>query len=106
MEKYFGEFCIIDEEIKYEWARIPHFYSPFYVYKYATGITSAIVIASKILSGEAGYVDKYINMLSKGGSMDSISLLRMVDVDLENAETYDIAFKYFKTKINELKNLL
>lgn len=106
VEKYFGEFCIIDEEIKYEWARIPHFYSPFYVYKYATGITSAIVIASKILSGEAGYVDKYINMLSKGGSMDSISLLRMVDVDLENAETYDIAFKYFETKINELKNLL
>ena len=49
---------------------------------------------------------KYINMLSKGGSMDSISLLRMVDVDLENAETYDIAFKYFETKINELKNLL
>ena len=57
VEKYFGDRCIIDDNIKYEWARIPHFYSCFYVYKYATGITSAIVIASKILSGEEGYVE-------------------------------------------------
>ena len=106
VEKYFGDRCIIDDEIKYEWARIPHFYSPFYVYKYATGITSAIVIASKILSGEDGYVDKYLNMLSMGGSKDSLSLLRMVDVDLEKEDTYEIAFKYFENKLNEIKSLL
>ena len=106
VEKYFGDCCIIDDEIKYEWARIPHFYSPFYVYKYATGITSAIVIASKILAREEGYVEKYIDMLSKGGSIDSISLLKMVDVDLEKEETYDIAFNYFESKLNELKELL
>ncbi len=105
VEKYFGTRCIIDDEIKYEWARIPHFYSPFYVYKYATGITSAIVIASKILAGEEGYVDRYIEMLSKGGSIDSLSLLRMVDVDLEKKETYEIAFRYFESKLNELKSL-
>ena len=106
VKKYFGENTIVDEEIKYEWARIPHFYSCFYVYKYATGITSAIVIASKILSGEKGYVEKYINMLSQGGAKDSLSLLRMVDVDLEKEETYEIAFKYFEKNLNELKSLI
>jgi len=106
VKKYFGESCIIDEEIKYEWARIPHFYSCFYVYKYATGITSAIVIASKILAGEEGYVEKYINMLSQGGAKDSLTLLRMVDVDLEKEETYEKAFEYFKNNLEELKKLI
>ncbi len=106
VKKYFGESCIIDEEIKYEWARIPHFYRCFYVYKYSTGIISAIVIASKILAREKGYVEKYINMLSQGGSKDSLSLLRMVDVDLEKEETYEEAFKYFDKNLKELKNLI
>lgn len=106
VKKYFGESCIIDEQIKYEWARIPHFYRCFYVYKYSTGITSAIVIASKILSGEEGYVEKYINMLSQGGSKDSLSLLKSVDVDLEKEETYEEAFKYFEKNLNELKKLI
>lgn len=106
VKKYFGDACIIDDEIKYEWARIPHFYRCFYVYKYSTGITSAIVIASKILSGEEGYVERYINMLSQGGAKDSLSLLRSVDVDLEKEETYEEAFKYFEKNLNELKNLI
>ena len=78
----------------------------FYVYKYATGITSAIVIASKILEGEPGYVERYINMLSQGGAKDSLTLLRMVDVDLEKPETYDKAFKYIENNLNELKSLI
>ena len=106
VKKYFGDACIINEEIKYEWARIPHFYRCFYVYKYATGITSAIVIASKILSGEEGYVKKYINMLSQGGSKDSLTLLRSVDVDLEKEETYEQAFRYFEKNLTELKKLI
>ena len=106
VKKYFGAASIIDEEIKYEWARIPHFYRCFYVYKYSTGITSAIVIANKILSGDTGYVEKYIKMLSMGGSKDSLSLLRSVDVDLEKEETYEEAFKYFKNKLEELKHLI
>ncbi len=106
VKKYFGDACIIDDGIKYEWARIPHFYRCFYVYKYSTGITSAIVIASKILSGEEGYVQRYINMLSQGGAKDSLSLLRSVDVDLEKPETYEEAFKYFEKNLNELKNLI
>ncbi len=106
VKKYFGDYAIINDEIKYEWARIPHFYSCFYVYKYSTGITSAIVIASKILSGEKGYVEKYINMLSQGGSKDSLSLLKSVEVDLENPSTYEIAFEYFKKNLEELKKLI
>lgn len=106
VKKYFGPNVFVDEDIKYEWARIPHFYSNFYVYKYATGITAATVIASKILSKEEGFTVKYIQMLSKGGSMDSLNLLKMVDVDLENPETYEIAFKFFENKLNELKKEL
>lgn len=106
VKKYFGNSAQIDELIKYEWARIPHFYSCFYVYKYATGITSAIVIASKILSKEKGYVEKYINMLSQGGAKGSLELLKSVDVDLEKEETYEIAFRYFRKRLEELKNLI
>ena len=106
VKKYFGESTNANEEIKYEWARIPHFYRCFYVYKYATGITSSIVIASKILEGEPGYVERYINMLSQGGAKDSLTLLRMVDVDLEKPERYDEAFKYIENNLNELKSLI
>jgi len=106
VKKYFGDTTICDELIKYEWARIPHFYSNFYVYKYATGITSAIVIATKIMNHEEGFVEKYINMLSKGGAEDSLDLLKSVGVDLEKAETYDIAFEYFRKNIDELKKLI
>ena len=106
VKKYFGEDCVFDEDIKYEWARITQFYSCFYVYKYATGITAAIAIASKILKGEPGYVEKYKKMLSLGGSKGSLELLKMVDVDLEKEETYEIAFNYFKEKLEELKKLV
>ena len=105
VKKYFGDAVIADEDIKYEWARIPHFYTCFYVYKYATGIISAIVIANNILSGKEGYVEKYINMLSKGGSIGSLDLLKLVDVDLEQEETYENAFEYFRKNLEELKRL-
>lgn len=106
LEKYYGDTTVIDENSKYTWSRIPHFYRCFYVYKYATGITSAIVIANKILSGEKGYVERYLNMLSLGGSKDSLSLLKMVDVDLEKEETYEQAFKYYEKNLKELKSLI
>ena len=106
VQKYFGDTTICDEKIQYEWARIPHFYSNFYVYKYATGITSAIVIAKNILDGKPGYVEKYIEMLSKGGAEDSLDLLKSVGVDLTKQETYDIAFEYFKENLDYLKDLI
>ena len=105
-KKYFGEAVNIDEQIKYEWARIPHFYSDFYVYKYCTGVSSAIAIASKILSKEPDFVEKYIEMLKQGCSKKSFDLLKMVDVDLESKDTYKSAIEFYNQKIKELKMLL
>ena len=105
-KKYFGNSTIIDEEIQYEWARIPHFYTPFYVYKYSTGISAAIVIASNILDKKDGYVQKYIEMLKQGCTKKSIDLLKMVDVDLENESTYERAIEFYEENIEELKKLI
>ena len=105
-EQYFGKDCVIDEQIKYEWARIPHFYTPFYVYKYATGISAAIIIAKNILEGKEGYKEKYIEMLKQGCTKKSVELLKMVDVDLENIETYKGAIDFYKDLTMELKKLI
>ena len=104
-KKYFGDSVIIDNEIRYEWARIPHFYSCFYVYKYATGISSAIAIASNIIKGVPGYVERYKNMLKLGCSKKSIDLLRLVDVDLETKEPYEKAIAFFKENMEKLRQI-
>lgn len=105
-EQYFGKDCVIDQQIKYEWARIPHFYTPFYVYKYATGISAAIIIAKNILEGKEGYKEKYIEMLKQGCTKKSVELLKMVDVDLENIETYKGAIDFYKDLTMELEKLI
>ena len=105
-EEYFGKDCIIDEQIKYEWARIPHFYTPFYVYKYATGISAAIIIATNILAGKEGYVEKYVEMLKQGCTKKSVELLKMVDVDLEDINTYKGAINFYRELTKELKKLI
>lgn len=105
-KKYFGEGMVIDEEIKYEWARIPHFYTDFYVYKYATGISAAISIATKILKKGEPFVKKYIEMLKQGCSKKSIDLLKMVDVNLESSEIYEDAIAFYNEKIDELEKLI
>lgn len=105
-QKYFGNDVDVDEQIKYEWARIPHFYTDFYVYKYCTGVSAAISIASKIINKEPGFVEKYIEMLKQGCSKKSIDLLKMVDVDLESKDTYKRAIDFYNQKINELNEIL
>ena len=101
-KEYFGETVIVDDNIKYEWARIPHFYTPFYVYKYATGVSCAVIIAKNILENTPGYVDKYINMLKQGCTKKSVELLKMVDIDLEDISTYENACLWMKDLMNEL----
>ena len=103
---YFGKDCYIDNEIRYEWARIPHFYSPFYVYTYATGISAAIIIATNIWKKKEGYVDKYIEMLKQGCTKKAVELLKMVDVDLEDVNTYKGAIDFYNEMIDELEKLL
>lgn len=101
---YYGDAVIHDKEIQYEWARIPHFYSAFYVYKYATGITSAVSIAHKILN-EEGYVKKYFDFLSAGASLRPLETLKLADVDLTKKEPFDIAIKEFNATLKELKSI-
>ncbi|MEG2484147.1 MAG: oligoendopeptidase F [Clostridia bacterium] len=106
-KKYFGDTdIIVDENIKYEWARIPHFYSAFYVYKYATGISAAIAIAKRILAKEDGYAAKYIEMLKMGGSVKSLDQLKSVGVDLTTEVPVQEAFAYLNEKLDELEELL
>ena len=105
-KEYFGNNMIVDENIKYEWARIPHFYSDFYVYKYATGISAAISIATKILKQGEPFVKRYIEMLKQGCSKKSIDLLKMVDVDLESKDVYKDAINFYNEKMKELEKLV
>lgn len=95
-KKYYGENVVVDEQIKSGWAIIPHFYRPFYVYKYATGISAAIIIAKNIFEHKEGYVEKYIEMLKQGCTKKSVKLLKMVDVDLEDYKTYENAIKWME----------
>ncbi len=103
---YFGEEVIIDDKIQHEWLRIPHFYSCFYVYQYATGISAAIAIASRILKQEPGFTEKYIEMLKQGCSKKSIELLKMVEVDLETSKPYEDAIHFYDEKRQELEHLI
>lgn len=94
-----------EDKIKNDWSKIPHFYRPFYVYKYATGISSAIYIATNILKGKPGYLEKYKSMLKAGYTMTSLETLKLAEVDLEAEETYKNAFRYLKKKIDEFKEV-
>lgn len=102
-KKYFGEDMVSDPEIAYEWARIPHFYTPFYVYQYATGFAAAIAISSKILKGEEGIVDKYKQFLSSGSSMDPIDLLKICGVDMSTPQPVEEALEVFEEYLTELE---
>ena len=103
---YTGDDCIMDKNTRYEWSYIPHFYTPFYVYKYATGVSAAIIIATNILSKKEGYVEKYINMLKQGCTKKAVELLKMVDVDLEDINTYKGAIDFYRELTEELKELI
>ena len=104
-EKYYGEALISDEKIKYEWARIPHFYNAFYVYKYATGIISALTIADRILTEGQTAVDDYFKFLSSGGKDGPVELLKIAGVDLTDKKAFESAFKVFKDALEEMKKL-
>lgn len=105
-KQYFGEDAVVDKEIALEWARIPHFYTPFYVYQYATGFSAAIAISSKILSGEPGIVEKYKKFLSGGSSLDCIDLLKLCGVDMTTKEPVEEALKVFENTLEEFSKII
>ena len=104
-KEYYGDNIIVDEVIKYEWERIPHFYMNFYVYQYATAYAAAINIAMKILNNEDNIVSKYLEFLSLGCTKDPIESLKVAGVDMTKKETIEEAFKYFNDLVEELTKL-
>ncbi len=102
---YYGEHVHHNKEIAYEWARIPHFYRAFYVYKYATGIISAVCIAEKILNEGESALANYKKFLGLGGSMDPVSELKVAGVDLTSEEPFQIVTKSFEDTLAQLEEL-
>ncbi len=105
-EDYYGPAIVHDGNIAIEWARIPHFYTSFYVYKYATGITAAICIADRILKEGGPAVADYKKFLSGGCSADPVSLLKLAGADLTQKETFDAAMKEFEETLDQFEKTL
>lgn len=104
-QDYFGEAVISDEDIQLEWAKIPHFYSNFYVYKYATGFSTAVKLAKNILEGDQEALEKYINFLKDGGNNFPLDQLKAAGADISKKETINEAMEVFKGLVDELEEL-
>ena len=104
-KKYSGKNMICDEEIRYEWEKIPHFYYNFYVYKYATGLAAANYIATNIIEGNEDMKENYLKFLSLGGSMDPIDELKVAGIDMNDPKIIQTAMDSFKNLIKEFKEI-
>jgi oligoendopeptidase F len=105
-EAFFGAECVVDPDIAIEWARIPHFYTPFYVYKYATGISASTALSQKILHEGPDAAARYMEFLKSGGSDYPIELLRKAGVDMESPEPVRATLKQFSEMVDELAAIL
>lgn len=102
-EKFFGSEVVIDRDIDMEWARIPHFYSNFYVYKYATGLSAAVSLSGQILGEGKPAVERYLGFLASGGSDYPLNLLKKAGVDLSEPKPVEDALKIFESLLDELE---
>ena len=104
-KKYFGDDIVIDKEIELEWARIPHFYNPFYVYQYATGLSAAIALSKRIIEEGKPAVEDYMKFLKGGSSQDPIELLKIAGVDMTSAKPIETALELFGNLLDELQKM-
>ena len=104
-KKYFGDVAVVDEEIKYEWQRVPHFYYNFYVYKYATGLSAASAIVNKILNGEENAVENYLEFLKTGGRDYPIEELKVAGVDMTDKFVIENSLKAFDDTVKQFKKI-
>ena len=102
-QSYFGEGMVCDPEIAYEWARIPHFYNAFYVYKYATGFSAAVALTDKLLRDGDEARSAYLEFLASGESDDPLPLLNLAGVDMSSPKPVDTAMEVFRTLVEELE---
>ena len=106
LEIYFAENFVLDPQLDLECLRIPHFYSAFYVYKYATGISAAVALSERVLSGEEGSVTAYLNFLRSGGSKFPLEALKIAGVDMTTPAPIESALQLFERRLDELESLL
>jgi oligoendopeptidase F len=106
LEIYFAENFALDPQLDLECLRIPHFYSAFYVYKYATGISAAVALSERVLCGESGSVDAYLNFLRSGGSKFPLDALKTAGVDMTTPAPIESALQLFERRLDELESLL
>ncbi|PWV99675.1 oligoendopeptidase F [Paenibacillus cellulosilyticus] len=102
---YYGSGMVVDKDIEIEWARIPHFYTSFYVYKYATGFSAATSFAKQILDEGKPAVDRYLGFLKSGGSDYSINILKRAGVDMSTPEPIEQAMAVFEDLISQMEQL-
>ena len=102
---YYGTDVIVDDEIKYEWSRIPHFYYNYYVYQYATGFAAAVKIANQIYAGNEQMKKDYLEFLKLGATLNPIESLKVSNVDITSEEVIDDAISYMKDLVEEIKKL-
>lgn len=102
---YFGNGVVVDEDIKYEWLRIPHFYTPFYVYQYATSLSISCYVAENIINNTPGFKDKYIEFLSSGGRNYPLEVLKIIDIDLTDTKVFESAMNDFNKTLEEFKKI-
>lgn len=105
-KKYFGDTLVIDEKLDYEWARIPHFYYNFYVYKYATGYSAAAALAEKIQNQGPAAAAKYLDFLKAGGSDYPLNILKNAGVDMKKSQPIENAAAKFKNYLKQLQELV
>lgn len=104
-KKYYGNSLIYDDDIRYEWMRIPHFYYQFYVYQYATGLAAAFYIASEIFQGNEKMREDYIDFLASGSSKYPLELLKKMGIDMTSEEPLNRILNYFEEKVDEFIKL-
>ena len=106
LEAYFAEHLVLDPELDLECLRIPHFYHAFYVYKYATGISAAVALSQRVLSGQQAAVDAYLNFLRSGGSKFPLETLKAAGVDMATSAPIESTLRLFERRVEELEQLL
>ncbi|MDD2518843.1 MAG: oligoendopeptidase F [Bacilli bacterium] len=104
-EKYFGKNVLVNDEIKYEWARIPHFYMNFYVYQYATGLSAACAIVKDIIAGKPNAIENYLEFLKTGGRDYPVELLKIAGVDMSEPKVIEDAISLFDDIIKQFIEL-
>jgi oligoendopeptidase F len=106
LESYLGEVLEIEAPLELECLRIPHFYSAFYVYKYAIGLSASISLSHRVLQGEKGAVDRVMAFLRSGGSRPPLDTLRLAGVNMEKSEPVESALRLFSDRVDELEMIL